>query len=59
MQKGIVLYIRNDKTHHGGPSPTLTDQRWILPEIFNLLVVGILDKSAVWQHSQKEQVIQF
>lgn len=54
----IVQYIWDD-THYRGPSPTLKDQRGLFPEIFNPLLVGIPNKSAVGLHSLKDEVIQF
>ena len=39
------LYIRDDATNYGGPSPTLKDQRGLLPETSNPLLVDILNKS--------------
>ena len=55
----VVLYIRDDTTHYGGSSLTLKDQRGLLPEIFNLLLVGILYKSVIGQYFLKKEVIQF
>ena len=55
----LVLYIRDDKTPYEGPSPTLKDQRGLLPEISNPLVVDNFNKSVVGQHFRKEEVIQF
>ena len=51
--------MRDDVTHYGGPSLTLTDQRVLLPEISNPLRVGILEKGVAGQHFLKEEVIQF
>ena len=55
----VVLYIRDDTIHYGGPSPILKDQRGLLSEISNPLLVDILDKSVVRQHFLKEDVMQF
>ena len=58
LVRRIVQYIWDD-THYRGPSPTLKDQRGLFLEIFNPLLVGIPNKSAVGLHSLKDEVIQF
>ena len=55
----LFLYIRDDATNYGGASPTLKDQRGLLPETSEPLLVDILNKSVAGQHFQKEKVIQF
>lgn len=44
----VVKYIRDDTTHYRGPSPTLKDPRGLFTQTSNPLLVGILDKHAVW-----------
>ena len=55
----VYTYIWDDKTSYEGSSPTLKDQRGLLPEISNPLVVDNFNKSVVGQLFLKEEVIQF
>ena len=58
MQR-VFLYVQDDTTYYRGPIPILKDQRGLLPEVSNPLLVDILDRGVVGQHFLKEEVIQF